>query len=314
MKQVVVTGASSLVGTALIDECVKHNVGVLALVRRNSEKTNRISRLKNLTISECDLNDIESFSYSGSEKFDVFYHFGWSHTDKAGRQNPSEQCENIKFSLDAVKLAHRLGCSKFIGAGSQAEYGIHVSEKTSPDSPLYPREAYGAAKAAAGKLCSIEAERLNMNFAWVRIFSLYGKYELESTLIQTAMRKMLADEKCGLTPCTHNWDYLYSADAGEALFALGNALDGNRVYCLGSGSARALREYIEEMKAVLGSKSELGFGDIPYSDPDFNGFCADISDLTRDTGWKPRTPFRDGIAAEAERISRQINSNVNRQF
>ena len=43
------------------------------------------------------------------------------------------QNANIKYTLDAVELAKRLGCKTFIGAGSQAEYGRvegTISEKT----------------------------------------------------------------------------------------------------------------------------------------------------------------------------------------
>ena len=31
---------------------------------------------------------------------------------------------NVKYALDAVRLAKRLGCRRFIGIGPQAEYGV----------------------------------------------------------------------------------------------------------------------------------------------------------------------------------------------
>ena len=34
------------------------------------------------------------------------------------------QNKNVEYTLDAVYLAKRFGCDTFIGAGSQAEYGI----------------------------------------------------------------------------------------------------------------------------------------------------------------------------------------------
>lgn len=307
MSRVIVTGATSLVGVALIDECVKNNVEVVALVRRNSGKCSRIPDSKLVTIVECGLDALDTLSLD--LPCDVFYHFGWSHTDKNGRKDAVKQQENIRFSLSALQAAKRNGCQKFIGSGSQAEYGVHTSVPTGPDSPLYPQEAYGIAKAAAGKLCSIEAEKLGIDYAWVRIFSLYGKYELDSTLIQTTLKKMLADERCSFSPCTHIWDYLYSVDAGEAFFQLGEKLTGNKIYCLGSGEKRPLCEYLREMKAVLGSDSELGFGDIPYPSVKPTGFCADISLLESDIGWKPHTSFGDGILSEANRFIKERGSD-----
>ena len=42
IRRVIVTGATSMVGIALIKECIKHNVEVLAIVRKGSTKRKRI--------------------------------------------------------------------------------------------------------------------------------------------------------------------------------------------------------------------------------------------------------------------------------
>ncbi len=301
MKKVVVTGATSMVGVALIEECIRNEVYVLALVRKKSRKINRLPVSKFVSFSECDLEEMNQYVVKQND-YDVFYHFGWSNTDKEGRSDVRKQYENIEYCLNAMELAEKLGCKKFVGAGSQAEYGIHLERKTNPQSALNPQDAYGVAKAAAGKLCSIEATRRNIDFSWVRIFSLFGKYELPETLIQTMIPRMLKDERCALTEGTQNWDYLYSADAGEAFYLVGERAVGNNFYCLGSGHAQPLKQYVEIMKDVLNSKSELGFGDIPYIGKKSNGMCADILALQNDVGWSPKTSFAEGILLEAERL------------
>ena len=45
MKRVVVTGATSMIGVALIKECIKNGVEVLAIVRRQSVNLNRLPEL-----------------------------------------------------------------------------------------------------------------------------------------------------------------------------------------------------------------------------------------------------------------------------
>ena len=309
MKRVVVSGATSMVGVALIEECIKHDVQVMALVRKNSKKIDRLPKSNYIEIVECDLCDMKNY-VSDSFDFDVFYHLGWSNTDKEGRNDARRQLENINYSLAALDLAVRLGCKKFIGAGSQAEYGIHWDQKTGANSKLDPQDAYGICKAAAGKLCSLEAEKRKIDFFWVRIFSLFGKYELPGTLIQTTLPKMLRDERCSFTEGIHEWDYLYSADAGEAFYLIGEKARGNKVYCLGSGKSYPLRQYIQDMKTAIGSKSELGFGDIPYGNGLPKGMCADITDLQQDTGWKPKTTFCEGIIKEVDRLSSKIAKEV----
>lgn len=301
MKKCIVTGATSMVGVALIEECVKNGVSVLAIVRKDSSKINRLPKSKYVHTVSCDLEDMRTLSLKEND-FDVFYHFGWSHTDKLGRQSAELQAQNIAFSLEAVNLAQRMGCKKFVGAGSQAEYGIHLDKKTGPDSLLNPVNAYGVCKLAAGKLCSLAAIQRNMSFSWVRIFSLYGKYEMPGTLIQTILPALLRDERCPLTEGIQKWDYLYSADAGEAFFLVGQKCKGNQFYCLGSGQSRPLRDFLIEMKEIAESKSELGFGDIEYNQAGPLGMCANITMLQEDTGWSPRTSFADGIRYEIQRL------------
>lgn len=302
MERVVVTGATSMIGVALIEECVKKEVQVLALVRRASAKVGRLPLSKYVTVVECDLDELKNLKTD--VEYDVFYHLGWTHTDREGRADAKKQSENIAYTLDALELAERLGCKKFIGAGSQAEYGIHKESKTRPETELAPLSAYGIAKAAAGKLCSVAAAQKKMDFSWVRIFSVYGKYELPGTLIQTVLPKMVRNERCSLTEGIQDWDYLYSADAGEAFYLVGEKAGGNNFYCLGSGRSYPLRQYVCEMKDVLESDSELGFGDVPYAEGKICGMCADITAIQRDTGWYPKTTFADGIRKELDRWKR----------
>ena len=39
MKRIIVTGATSMIGTALIEECIRHDIEVYAVVRAGSSKT-----------------------------------------------------------------------------------------------------------------------------------------------------------------------------------------------------------------------------------------------------------------------------------
>lgn len=71
--------------------------------------------------------------------------------------------------------------------------------------------------------------------------------------------------------------------------------NGNKIYCLGSGHARHLKEYIRIIGNVVNSDIKLRIGDIPYQDGKCRSICADISELMEDTGWKPEISFEQGI-------------------
>lgn len=295
MKTVVITGATSMIGASIVDACLSNSIKTIyAVVREGTVKLSHIPDDKRIKLIYCNADDYASLPNKINDKCDVFYHIAWSLTGAARNKNFDEQARNINFTLEALESAAELGCELFVGAGSQAEYGIVNADIISPDSPNNPTQAYGIAKYAAGKLALQKAEVLGINCAWVRIFSVYGKWEKPNTLIQTTIKKLRNNEEPEFTEGIQLWDFLYSEDAGKAFYLIGEKVRKNAVYCLGSGEARKLREYIEILRDVVKPDAVLKFGAIPYSGAILN-ICADISALTEDTGWTPETEFRDGI-------------------
>ncbi len=302
VHKAIVTGATSMIGLATIAACLEKNVQVTAIVREYSCRVDQLPNSSSLEIVFCDLDHLASYVPINRDA-DVFFHFAWASTSKAdGRFDPTAQEPNIRYTLDAVHLAKRFGCQKFIGAGSQAEYGLSESKLTK-DTPARPVTAYGTAKYAAGHLAAILCESLGMDFVWGRIFSVYGPHDREDTMIYYILKKLLDGKSPKLTACEQIWDYLYEDDAGSAFYALGASEKASGVYCIGSGQGRPLKEYVEEIRSFMGSEIELMFGEIPYSKHQIMHLEADISKIVEDTGWIPRTSFRSGIRNMLDRMN-----------
>ncbi len=300
MKKVIVTGATGMIGISFIQECILNNTDVVAVVRPKSSNLNRIPESEYVTIVECRLDNLSSLETLLDHSYDAFYHFGWEATGKTGRQDAIIQNKNIGYTLDAVKVAKKLGCQMFIGAGSQAEYGRLNMDKISPASPINPEIAYGVAKYSAGKLSALLAKKKGIKHSWVRIFSVYGPYDNENTMIMHAIDKMLKHEPTQFTKSEQTWDYLYSKDAGRALYLIGEFGRNQSVYCLGSGKTKVLSEYIEVIKSQTDTPLATGVGELPYAHNQVMNLCADITSLTRDTGFTPQIGFEEGIRRTME--------------
>ncbi len=181
IKKAIITGATSMIGVALIEKLLKENIKVLAIVNPNSIRKGNIKNFKEIKIIEKDLKDILKINIV-NEKYDIFYHLGWCNTAKEFRDDFEKQKINIKYSCNAVKFAHKMGCKLFIGAGSQAEYGRYT-RPISEDDKINPETAYGKCKYLAYtetfKLCL----KYNIIHIWPRIFSVYGPYDSKNTLI-----------------------------------------------------------------------------------------------------------------------------------
>ena len=85
-------------------------------------------------------------------------------------------------------------------------------------------------------------------------------------------------------------DSLYAADAAAAFYALAVSGQDGRVYPLGSGTARPLKDYIETLRDAIDPALPLGLGEVPYGPLQVMHLQADTSALQEDAGWRPATP------------------------
>jgi len=290
----VVTGASSMIASALIRLLVSKGHEVYALCRPGSTKLDNIVKNERVHIVHADISDITAAGQGIGCGCNAFFHFAWGGTSGAERNDSSMQSKNIGYTLDAVELAHSLGCEVFVGAGSQAEYG-RVDGKISPHTPCFPENAYGASKLAAGHLSRIACAKYGIRHIWARILSVYGVGDNAFTITVSSLKKMLGGQLAEFTPAEQMWDFLYCDDAAMAFYLMAKSGRDGAVYTLGSGIARPLREYITLMHKASGTESKIEIGALPYNDKQVMYLCADISSLTADTGFVPQVSYEEGI-------------------
>ena len=297
---IAITGATSMLGVATIKNCISKKISVLAFVRKGSSKIERLPSSPLVKIVECDLAQMKDFD-GDKLSADVFIHFGWAFTDKTGRNDVSKQLENVQYTIDAVHLAKKLGCRKFVGAGSQAEYGTpNVILKA--DTPVNPLIPYGVAKYAAGRLSAIECRKEGLEYNWVRILSVYGTNDLPGTLISQLICNAKNNIPMGLSGCEQTWDYLFEDDAGRAFVAIAEKGVNGKVYNLGSGKGRKLKDFVQEIISIVTPEYQPNFGVYPYNKTQPFLLCANISDLINDTGWMPKVCFNEGIFTIVQKL------------
>lgn len=294
MKTVVITGPTGAIGTALTENLIEKGMHVYAVVRKNSVRIDRIPKNPLVTPVFLGLDELPDLKSQIPEKCDVFYHFAWAGTIGDGRNDVYLQNQNVRYTLDAVRAAAGLGCKRFVGAGSQAEYG-RVEGLLSPGTPAFPENGYGMAKLCAGQMSRLLCEQLGLEHVWGRILSVYGPRDGEKTMIMSAIGSFLRDECPKFTAGEQLWDYLYSKDAAQAMYLLGEKGKNGRLYCLGSGHARPLAEYITILRDSIDPALKMDLGAIPYAPKQVMRLCADIETLREDTGFEPKYSFEQGI-------------------
>lgn len=344
MKRAIVTGATGMIGTALIKELLRSNIEVTAIVRPDSDRKDRlageIAKLRdvqeNFHIALLNLSDLgedeaevavrqamvgagngvgntgekgaEDDNATDGDICDMFFHLGWEGTFGQSRNDKELQDRNVKNTLDAVWLAYKLGASAFVGAGSQAEYGRPPEGvKLSATTPTHPENEYGRGKLKAGIDSRAVCKALGIRHIWCRILSVYGPGDGSKTMIMSGIYSLLRGERPKYTKGEQMWDYMYVEDTAKAMVLLAEHGRDGGIYPLGSGIVRPLREYIETIRDSISKDAELGIGEIEYAPGQVMYLCADISGLRKDTGFEPTTPFEDGIQKTIDWARGQIN-------
>jgi nucleoside-diphosphate-sugar epimerase len=164
------------------------------------------------------------------------------------------------------------------------------------------------AKLCAGEMTRAICHQLGMRHVWARVLSVYGVNDGPLSVISILLDKLFKGEKPALTAGEQLWDYIYAEDAGEALCRMAELGRDGAIYPVGYGQARPLRDYFEMLRDAVDPLLPLGLGEIPYPPNQVMHLEADISGLSRDTGFMPATPFEVGIRQVVEQYRQRLVS------
>lgn len=297
---VVVTGATSFIGAVTVRQLLEAGHRVYAVVRPGSSHMEHLKEQMpqdaggKIDTVRLDLRDIGQISEAvRGETADAWIHAGWDGAGSDNRTKRDVQQDNVQYALSAVRAAADLGCRRFLFTGSQAEYGVR-HELIREDTPCHPVSEYGKAKLdfydQAKDLCKI----LKMEYIHTRIFSVYGPGDHPWSLVQSCLRTWQQGGTVKLGECTQKWNFLYIEDTAAALVCL--LTEGQAgVYNIAGKDTRPLKEYIEEMYRLCGSRGGYLYGERPQNAEGPADLIPDIGKICRETGWRPETVFSEGI-------------------
>lgn len=291
-RRVAVTGASGFLGAAAARALARAGSPVLAIVRPASDPW-RLAPLRGagVTVLAVDPGVAREHAVRELRAFgaEAVLHAAWGGVRGPARDDPA-QLANVTRTVDWVRTAAEAGARRFVGIGSQAEYGPGDGALRE-SSPLAPVDLYGAAKVAAGHLALALARRLGVSAAWARVFSVYGPGEGPGALVPDLVRALLAGEPYPLSSCAQRWDYLYEDDAAEALRILLGRDDALGPFNVASGAAPPLEDVVRAIAARVAPGAKLAFGARPGTP---RSLVADVGRLAA-LGFRPATPLEEGL-------------------
>lgn len=293
MHKAIITGANGFIGSALVQELLKKNISVVAIDRDGCQ--NNIPQNEKIQFFPCDLDNIFSLSEQLiEEKIDCFYHLAWRGVSGSDRSNIKVQIKNVEWTLNALHFAGKIGCQKFICAGTIMEDEI-LAACSVPGSRPGMGYIYGGGKIATHTMGQTVAASLGIDFICAKLTNAYGPGENSPRLINSTLRKIRNGEPLQFTSGTQNYDFVYITDVARALYLIGEKGKPFSEYLIGSFHAQPLRNFLLELKAAIAPDREFVFGDVPYTGVNLPLSTFDCEKTLQDTGFYPSVSFSEGI-------------------
>ena len=301
MKRAIVVGGAGFVGNALVRELLDHDVEVYVVVRPGFVRDgSRLDGL-NVNIVECDIKTVENLLTLIKERgFDAYYQFAWDGLFHEPLVDYTTQIMNIKWAMDAIATASKLGCKKFIGAGSIAQYELNTLEGQISQGDKH--KVYKTAKLACEYMGRGVASNYGIEFYWPIITNIFGEGETSPRLINSMIRNLLEGKKQSLSEGNQIYDFIHISDAANAFYLIGEKGKEFSRYVIGSGGARPLKEFLTILRDVVAPEARLGFGEFAFNGIYLPKEDYSIEELVRDTGFCAKMSFEEGIRRTADWI------------
>lgn len=255
---VLLTGATGFVGRQVLRALAERGFRVRAVVRDG--KQSQLSTLKNIetVVTTPDLfAENTDWWKEVCTGIDTVIHVAW-YAEPGKYLQSAKNLDCLTGTLHLAKGAAQAGVRRFIGIGTCSEYDLTES-MLSVDTPLRPLTPYAGSKAAAFMALSQWLPHQNVEFAWCRLFYLYGEGEDARRLVPYLRAKLATGEPAELTSGNQIRDFLDVRDAGRMIAEIALSNENGPVNIC-SGIPITVRQFAEQIADEYGRRDLLKFG------------------------------------------------------
>ncbi len=251
MTCALVTGATGMLGSHLVDVLMEVGIRVRAYVR----PTSAADRLKALPVEIVygDASDTEAIRCAVSGADLVFHAAGYltaSSPFEPGGGSPLYRATHVDFTNTLLAASLAAGVRRFVYVSSNSVYDLDAPVPTGEDAPLQPISAYGRSKLEAEQLVRAwQAQGLDSTI--VRPCVIYGPGDRH--FLPLALRLARLPVLPLVNGGRNLFDLVYVRDVAELLLrASQTATAIGRAYNAGPGTPTTLRELVAIYRRLTG--------------------------------------------------------------
>jgi len=211
---------------------------------------------------------------------------------------------NLEGFLNVLEGCRHNGCGHLVYASSSSVYGANAKLPFSVgDRTDLPISLYAATKKANELMAHSYSHLYRLPVTGLRFFTIYGPWGRPDMAIFLFTRAILEGRPIKLfNHGRMRRDFTYVDDVTRVVSRLIDRIPGEagdlegapaRIYNVGNSHPEELDHVVAVLEKALGRTAIRDM--LPMQPGDVMETFADVSDLTRDTGFRPQTPIEDGI-------------------
>jgi len=302
-KKVLVIGGGGFIGSHVVDELVKTDVGEI-IVYDNFSRGTRENLSEALTDSRVRIfelggditqTDILAEAMKG---VDGVFHLAALWLLHCHDYPRSAFEVNIRGTFNVLEACVRNNVKRLVFSSSASVYGNAVQIPMTEDHVYNNRTFYGATKIAGEHMCRAFYERYGLSYVGLRYMNVYGpRQDYKGTYIAVIM-KILDRLEQGLAPVIYGdgsqeYDFIYVSDVGIANVKAmqSEAMDG--FYNVGSGEGTTIKALVEMILELTGATQNIQ--NEPAGQTFVTQRIGDTAKAARELGFRSVVDLREGL-------------------
>ena len=298
----IVTGGGGFIGSHLCERLVDEGHEIIVLDNFSVGKKKNLEKIKDkITIVKRDIRNFNSIKNLFKRVHNVF-HLAALADIVPSIENPDDYiATNVTGTYNVLKASINNKVKRFIYSASSSCYGIPKKFPTKETSEISPQYPYALSKRLGEELVIHFAKIYNLNATSLRLFNVYGTRARTSGNYGAVFGVFLA-QKIAKKPFTivgdgkQTRDFTFVLDVIDAIISVSNKKNlSQNILNVGSGKTVS----VNKIAKLLGGNKKK----IPKRPAEPEITFADISKITKKTGWKPKISIENGVKIMLENLN-----------
>ncbi len=323
MSRILVTGTAGFIGFHLAQRLLRDGHTVIGLDNVNDYydpriKEGRLALLQDqdrFTFERLDLRDREGINaVFAKHDFDRVVNLAAQAGVRYSLENPQAYVDsNLVGFVNILEACRHHAIEHLVYASSSSVYGANTRLPFSVhDNIDHPLSLYAATKKANELMAHTYSSLYDLPTTGLRFFTVYGPWGRPDMALFLFTKAILDGQPIKVfNNGDMRRDFTYIDDIVEGIVRVmehipkpnpdwsgdrpdpGSSFAPYKVYNIGNSSPVELMTFIEAIETCLGKTAEKEF--LPLQPGDVPETAADVGDLMKDVGFRPRTPVAEGV-------------------